>query len=116
MFTLVTLPVEFNASTRAKEVLVAQGFVGQQEMQGVNAVLERRGADLRGRRDPGDHNAAVLCFHPVCPPRLNARQGRFCEGRQPDTETTPGLVKAGIQKCGSIWFLADAAHAVQTES
>ncbi len=39
VFTLVTLPVEFNASTRAKEVLVAQGFVGQQEMQGVNAVL-----------------------------------------------------------------------------
>ncbi|MCY3902144.1 MAG: zinc metallopeptidase [Caldilineaceae bacterium] len=39
VFTLVTLPVEFNASTRAKEVLVAQGFVGQQELQGVNAVL-----------------------------------------------------------------------------
>ena len=39
VFTLVTLPVEFNASTRAKEVLVAQGFVGQQEMSGVNAVL-----------------------------------------------------------------------------
>ena len=39
VFTLVTLPVEFNASTRAKEVIVAQGFVGQQELQGVNAVL-----------------------------------------------------------------------------
>jgi len=39
VFTLVTLPVEFNASKRAKEVLVTQGFVGQQEMQGVNAVL-----------------------------------------------------------------------------
>jgi len=40
VFTLVTLPVEFNASKRAKEVLVAQGFVGQHEMKGVNAVLD----------------------------------------------------------------------------
>ena len=40
VFTLVTLPVEFNASKRAKEVLVAQGFVGQQEIKGVNAVLD----------------------------------------------------------------------------
>ena len=40
VFTLVTLPVEFNASKRAKEVLVTQGFVGQHEMKGVNAVLD----------------------------------------------------------------------------
>ena len=40
VFTLVTLPVEFNASKRAKEILVAQGFVAQQEMKGVNAVLD----------------------------------------------------------------------------
>ncbi len=40
VFTLVTLPVEFNASKRAKEILVAQGFVGQHEMKGVNAVLD----------------------------------------------------------------------------
>ena len=39
LFTLITLPVEFDASKRAKEILVAQGFVGQHEMQGVNAVL-----------------------------------------------------------------------------
>ena len=40
VFTLVTLPVEFNASKRAKEILVTQGFVGQHEMKGVNAVLD----------------------------------------------------------------------------
>ena len=40
VFTLVTLPVEFNASKRAKEILVTQGFVGQHELKGVNAVLD----------------------------------------------------------------------------
>ena len=40
VFTLVTLPVEFNASKRAKEILVTQGFVAQHEMKGVNAVLD----------------------------------------------------------------------------
>ena len=40
VFTLVTLPVEFNASKRAKEILVTQGFIGQHEMKGVNAVLD----------------------------------------------------------------------------
>lgn len=40
IFALVTLPVEFNASKRAKEILVGQGFVGQHEMKGVSAVLD----------------------------------------------------------------------------
>lgn len=40
MFALVTLPVEFDASRRAKELLVTQGIVSQNEMQGVNAVLD----------------------------------------------------------------------------
>ena len=40
LFTLITLPVEFNASKRAKEILVNQGIVGQHEMKGVNAVLD----------------------------------------------------------------------------
>lgn len=40
LFSLVTLPVEFNASKRAKEILVTQGFVGQHELKGVNAVLD----------------------------------------------------------------------------
>jgi hypothetical protein len=38
-FTLVTLPVEFNASARAKEMLIRNNLVSQQEMEGVNAVL-----------------------------------------------------------------------------
>jgi uncharacterized protein len=38
-FTLVTLPVEFNASARAKEMLMRNGLVTVEEAQGVNAVL-----------------------------------------------------------------------------
>ncbi len=39
LFTLVTLPVEFDASRRAKAILVSQGVVTPQERQGVDAVL-----------------------------------------------------------------------------
>jgi uncharacterized protein len=38
-FTLVTLPVEFNASARAKAMLTQQGMVSRQETEGVSAVL-----------------------------------------------------------------------------
>lgn len=38
-FTLVTLPVEFNASARAREMLQRAGLVTVQEAEGVNAVL-----------------------------------------------------------------------------
>ena len=38
-FTLVTLPVEFNASARAREMLTRNGLVTAQEQQGVDAVL-----------------------------------------------------------------------------
>jgi Zn-dependent membrane protease YugP len=37
---LVTLPVEFDASRRAKQVLVAEGIVNERELQGVDAVLD----------------------------------------------------------------------------
>ncbi len=40
VFALVTLPVEFDASKRAKQILVSQGVVSQQELKGVNAVLD----------------------------------------------------------------------------
>ena len=36
---MVTLPVEFDASKRAKELLVSQGILAPQEMKGVNTVL-----------------------------------------------------------------------------
>lgn len=39
VFAVVTLPVEFDASRRAKQQLVAQGILTSQELQGVNAVL-----------------------------------------------------------------------------
>jgi Zn-dependent membrane protease YugP len=38
-FTLVTLPVEFNASSRAKEMLQRNGMVSAQDQAAVNAVL-----------------------------------------------------------------------------
>lgn len=40
LFALVTLPVEFDASKRAKQLLVSNGIVAPQEMQGVNGVLD----------------------------------------------------------------------------
>jgi len=38
-FQLVTLPVEFNASSRAKDILVRQGFIRNIEERGVSKVL-----------------------------------------------------------------------------
>jgi Zn-dependent membrane protease YugP len=40
LFTLVTLPVEFDASHRAKQLLVANGIVYPTEVQGAGAVLD----------------------------------------------------------------------------
>jgi Zn-dependent membrane protease YugP len=40
VFALVTLPVEFDASKRAREILVSNGIVAPQELKGVNAVLD----------------------------------------------------------------------------
>jgi len=39
LFQLVTLPVEFDASNRAKELAVANGIVGPQERVGIDKVL-----------------------------------------------------------------------------
>ncbi len=39
LFTLVTLPVEFNASSRAKAILTQHGIVSSRETDGINAVL-----------------------------------------------------------------------------
>ncbi|WP_409345752.1 zinc metallopeptidase [Paenibacillus sp. MBLB4367] len=39
LFQLVTLPVEFNASNRARELMVAEGFITNEEENGVAKVL-----------------------------------------------------------------------------
>lgn len=39
LFQLVTLPVEFNASNRAKQLVVEAGIVGVQEREGIDKVL-----------------------------------------------------------------------------
>ncbi|MFB9327188.1 zinc metallopeptidase [Paenibacillus aurantiacus] len=38
-FQLITLPVEFNASSRARELMVSEGFITNQEERGVAKVL-----------------------------------------------------------------------------
>lgn len=38
-FQVVTLPVEFNASSRAKDIMIKSGFIRNQEERGVNKVL-----------------------------------------------------------------------------
>jgi Zn-dependent membrane protease YugP len=40
LFTLVTLPVEFNASSRAKKLLASNNIIIGNEIQGVNKVLD----------------------------------------------------------------------------
>ena len=40
IFALVTLPVEFNATSRAKKWLSTSGVIYQQEMSGINGVLD----------------------------------------------------------------------------
>ncbi len=40
LFQLITLPVEFNASKRAKEILFKEGLITQQEKTGVNNMLK----------------------------------------------------------------------------
>lgn len=40
VFALITLPVEFDASRRAKDLLQSHGFVFAGDMRGVNAVLD----------------------------------------------------------------------------
>lgn len=40
VFSLVTLPVEFDASRRAKQLLVSEGVLSVQETEGVNKVLD----------------------------------------------------------------------------
>jgi Zn-dependent membrane protease YugP len=40
LFTLVTLPVEFDASARAQQLLVSQGIIyGEQQVEGIEKVL-----------------------------------------------------------------------------
>jgi hypothetical protein len=40
VFSLITLPVEFNASHRAKAILADTGLVYSSDMNGVNSVLD----------------------------------------------------------------------------
>ena len=40
LFSLITLPVEFNASKRAVNALASGGYVSTDELKGVRAVLD----------------------------------------------------------------------------
>ncbi|MDO3410899.1 zinc metallopeptidase [Saccharibacillus sp. CPCC 101409] len=39
LFQLITLPVEFNASSRAREIMVSEGYINNEEERGVGNVL-----------------------------------------------------------------------------
>ena len=59
LFSVVTLPVEFDASRRAKQQLVAGGIVIGNEIQ-VNAVLSAAAMTYVAGRGAGDLDAALL--------------------------------------------------------
>jgi uncharacterized protein len=40
VFSLITLPVEFNASKRALAMLRSGGYMSEEELRGVHAVLQ----------------------------------------------------------------------------
>ena len=71
LFQVVTLPVEFNASNRAKALIVEHGIITAQEAGRGGPSAERRRADLRGRRGQYTADAPVL---PLAggPPRRTA--------------------------------------------
>ena len=50
LFQIVTLPVEFDATARAKKLVVAYGIISERERGGYGPRVERRRAHLRGRR------------------------------------------------------------------
>ena len=60
LFQVVTLPVEFNASNRAKALTVEYGIITAQEREGVDPGAERRRTDLRGRRGEYAADAPAL--------------------------------------------------------
>ena len=59
-FQIVNLPVEFNASSRAKAQLVSLGIIDQDELRYVEQGARRRRLDLRRRHAPGDPDAARI--------------------------------------------------------
>ena len=62
LFALATLPVELNASARAKRLLVDTGLiVGEDEARGVNNVLNAAALDLCGGADHGCAATALFC-------------------------------------------------------
>ena len=77
VFTIITLPVEFNASNRALRVLHDGGYLAEDEMPGCAGGAERRRDDLRGGDGDGDHHADPPAAHPR--PRLKHAQRRGLE-------------------------------------
>ena len=63
VFSLATLPVEFNASGRALRVLDQQGYLSSEEMDGARARAERRGHDLCGGRHQQPIAAGASAHH-----------------------------------------------------
>ena len=82
-FQIVNLPVEFNASSRAKAQLVGLGIIDQEELRYVSKVLGAAALDVCRRHAPGDSDIAVL-RHAVQQPGLTGIIGeRRSTGFQP---------------------------------
>ncbi len=63
VFALATLPVEFNASARAKQLLVQTGIIQtEEEQRGVNTVLNAAALTYVSRADHRCFAATVLCL------------------------------------------------------
>ena len=75
VFALITLPVEFDASTRALRLLQTYNLADGRELQGAKSVLERGRADLRGRAGADAADPALLRVDPGPPPRLSGDRG-----------------------------------------
>ena len=88
LFQIVTLPVEFDVTARAKKLVVAYGIISERERGGDGPRVEHRRAHLRGRRGQHAPDPALLFDAGRLPGRAGrlAVRARFRSLRQPPVE------------------------------
>ena len=62
LFSVVTLPVEFDASRRAKKLLHSEGLLYQDEIIGVDKVLDAAALTYVAAAISADRHDALLCL------------------------------------------------------
>ena len=73
VFSIVTLPVEFNASSRAKAALGSSGFIGMQQMEGINSVLDAAALTYVAAAAQAISTILYYALHAPRPPRRPLR-------------------------------------------